>query len=241
MIKRTVLLTLAMLAFMVTSASADKVDKIIKENKEACGAEILDNVKSVTLNAEVTMMGMVKKVNFLALMPDKFKVEETTNGVKVTLATNGKTGWVDQMGQKMTLPHENVAGQFKQFEILYQSPFSDLDRDSTEVKMSGRETIDNIDAFKMTATEKDGSKTTLWVAKDSKFVIQAKSETSQGVFIIKFKDYKNFNGATVATNIDITMQGAIINFKTVSLKFNEKMSAADFDPPADAKPAPMGQ
>lgn len=235
--KSIIILTITLLVVSVAGLKAQTLKDVLDKHFKTIGQEKLTAVKTYSVKATVSQMGMEVPMEMKMKRPNKFRMEMEMQGQKMIQACDGKKGWfiAPWVSQE---PQELEGAQLQQ--ALDQA---DIDGElynyaqkGHKAELVGKEQQDGIGVYNIKLTTKSGDVKNYYIDVDRYVIVKAVAKVNamgQEVEVAqKMSDYKNIDGVLVATTIESdTPMG---NGKVVlsEIKFNEDVNDDIFKQPA---------
>ncbi len=233
------LLTIAIMIFAFTAISySQTVDDIIGKSMQAAGGEAkFSTVKTMKMTGSMDMMGMNMPFTIYNKKP-AFRMEQEVMGQKMISAYNGKTGWMISPMSGSTEPQEipeEMLNSVKQQANFGQNPITSMKENGITATLIGKEKADGVDAYKIKMVGKDNSESFLFIDASKylpiKMTNQAEVMGQKKDIEMFFKDYKSFDGITMATAIEMKTEGQVITIKFEKVEANIPVDDALFEMP----------
>ncbi|AZB28070.1 M16 family metallopeptidase [Chryseobacterium balustinum] len=196
----------------VTVASV--VDKYIN----AIGGKAnLSKVSSYTTNASMSMQG--QNLDFKIVKAQGGKELQTVSAGGMTVQKqvfDGKTGYSEQMGQKVEMTKEEIADNLKNTELFEELGFAK----SADYKLAGIEKINGEDSYAI----KSGDKAYYYSVKTGLKTGETETVKTQGqTFTVPttFADYKDVSGVKMPYTITVNQMGMEMVMKVKSYEINQ--------------------
>lgn len=196
----------------VTVASV--VDKYIN----AIGGKAnLSKVSSYTTNASMSMQG--QNLDFKIVKAQGGKELQTVSAGGMTVQKqvfDGKTGYSEQMGQKVEMTKEEIADNLKNTELFEELGFAK----SADYKLAGIEKINGEDSYAIKA----GDKAYYYSVKTGLKTGETETVKTQGqTFTVPttFADYKDVSGVKMPYTITVNQMGMEMVMKVKSYEINQ--------------------
>jgi zinc protease len=208
----------------IAKPSSKKVDanvtvaSIADKYIDAIGGKAnLAKISSYTMNASMTMQG--QNIDL--------KVVKAQGGKEITMVTaggqvfqkqvfDGKTGYSEQMGQKVPMKAEEIAGRQKNTELFEELGFAK----SAEYKVTGIEKVGGEDSYVV----KGGDTTYYYSVKTGLKTGETKTIKAQGQEIsvpTVFSDYKDVAGVKMPYTISVNQMGMDMTMNVKSYEVNQ--------------------
>jgi zinc protease len=208
----------------IVKPSSKKVDanvtvaSIADKYLDAIGGKAnLAKISSYTMNASMTMQG--QNIDL--------KVVKAQGGKEITMVTamgqvvqkqvfDGKTGYSEQMGQKVPMKAEEIAERQKNTELFEELGFAK----SAEYKVAGIEKVGGEDSYVV----KGGDTTYYYSVKTGLKTGETKTVKAQGQEIsvpTVFSDYKDVAGVKMPYTISVNQMGMDMTMNVKSYEVNQ--------------------
>ncbi len=158
--KFTVLAALLFTILLCTfSLSAQTLDEIIAKNLQAHGgAAKLKAIQSLRIKGNFELAGMQAAFTQVYKRPMKLRLDAILQGVTLTQAYDGQTGW-----QIVPFTGQNTPGTMNdedlkriQEEADFDGPLMDYKQKGNAVQLIGKEKVDGADTYHLRVTMKNG-------------------------------------------------------------------------------------
>ncbi|WP_340199668.1 M16 family metallopeptidase [Ascidiimonas sp. W6] len=189
------------------------------------GAEKLQAVNSVYINAEGSMQGMVLNLEMKTTKENQFSMDMKMNGGSMMKQVfDGDGGFMVAQGQKRELPADQIAG------LKAESvPFPELIYLTNEnVKLEGIEDIDGKKAYAIKVSDKKVNYYDLESGLKVKSVTTVEGQGQSMKQALGIKNYKEVSGILFPFTLSQSFGPQSIDFEVKELKVNEGVSEADF-------------
>jgi predicted Zn-dependent peptidase len=214
----------------VAKPTAQKVDanvsvaSIADKYINAIGGKAnLSKVSSYTMNASMSMQGQNIDFKIIKAQGGKEVTQVTAMGQVVQKQVfDGKTGYSEQMGQKVPMKAEQIAEKQKNAELFEELGFAKL----TDYKVAGIEKIAGEDSYAI----KGGDTTYYYSVKTGLKTGETKTVKAQGQEMsipTTFSNYKDVNGVKMPYTINVNQMGMDMTMEVKSYDVN-KATDADF-------------
>jgi predicted Zn-dependent peptidase len=214
----------------VAKPTAQKVDanvsvaSIADKYINAIGGKAnLSKVSSYTMNASMSMQGQNIDFKIIKAQGGKEVTQVTAMGQVVQKQVfDGKTGYSEQMGQKVPMKAEQISEKQKNAELFEELGFAKL----TDYKVAGIEKIAGEDSYAI----KGGDTTYYYSVKTGLKTGETKTVKAQGQEMsipTTFSNYKDVNGVKMPYTINVNQMGMDMTMEVKSYDVN-KATDADF-------------
>jgi outer membrane lipoprotein-sorting protein len=201
------------LAFALPSA-AQTADEIVAKSLEARGGlEKLRAVKSMRFTGKMTAGPMEAPAVYEAKRPNKTRLDATVQGLTLTQAFDGTSGWqvMPFQGNKDPQPMSPEEQQIAEEESDFDGPLVDYKQKGNQVELLGKEKVEGTDAWKLKVTRKSGTVETLYLDADSFLAIKGESRrTLRGTEVESEQsigDYKEVEGLLIPHSFESAQKG----------------------------------
>ena len=234
-----VLLGLAALAAL--PASAQTVDEIIAKNNDAKGGLAKQKaVQSMRMTGRATVgPGIEAPIVFEMKRPKSMRIDITVQGLTITQAYDGTTGWMLNPMSGRTdpelVPSEMVKSMEEQADI--DGPLIDYKEKGNTVELVGKEKVEGTDCYMLKVTLKNGDVRTYFIDVESSLEIKIESRTmvrgTEQLGDTLVGDWKDVGGILVPHSIDSGQPGAQARqkFTIEKVELNVPLDGARFAMP----------
>ncbi|WP_027379249.1 M16 family metallopeptidase [Chryseobacterium daeguense] len=181
------------------------------------GKANLSKISSYTANASMTMQGQNIDFKLIKAQGGKESTVVTAMGQVVQKQVfDGKTGYSEQMGQKVPMKAEQIAEKMKNTELFEELGFAK----SPDYKVAGIEKINGEDSYVV----KGGDTTYYYSVKTGLKTGETKKVKAQGQEVeipSTFSDYKDVAGVKMPYTISVTQMGMDMTMKVKSYEVNQ--------------------
>jgi len=208
----------------VAKPTAQKVDasvtvaSVVDKYINAIGGKAnLAKVSSYTTNASMSMQG--QNLDFKIVKAQGGKELQTVSAGGMTVQKqvfDGKTGYSEQMGQKVQMTKEEIADNLKNTELFEELGFAK----SADYKLTGIEKINGEDSYAIKA----GDKAYYYSVKTGLKTGESETVSAQGqTFTVPttFADYKDVAGVKMPYTITVNQMGMDMVMKVKSYELNQ--------------------
>ncbi|MGE6394924.1 M16 family metallopeptidase [Chryseobacterium scophthalmum] len=208
----------------VAKPTAQKVDasvtvaSVVDKYINAIGGKAnLSKVSSYTTNASMSMQG--QNLDFKIVKAQGGKELQTVSAGGMTVQKqvfDGKTGYSEQMGQKVQMTKEEITDNLKNTELFEELGFAK----SADYKLTGIEKINGEDSYAIKA----GDKAYYYSVKTGLKTGESETVSAQGqTFTVPttFADYKDVAGVKMPYTITVNQMGMDMVMKVKSYELNQ--------------------
>ena len=241
---RIAVLTLALLAPLAPTASAQTADELIAKNIEAKGG--LAKIKAVkSMRATGKMIGgpgMEFPFVMINKRPKSTRLEFTFQGMTGMQVYDGKTAWMSMpfMGKKEPEVMPPDEAKMIEEQADFDGPLMDYKEKGHTVELAGKEQVEGADAYKIKVTLKGGDVRTIYLDAETYLEIKVEAKRTirgsevEGESLLS--DYKEVGGMMMAHVMESGAKGSPQRQKLVIDKIELNVDAADnlFAMPATA-------
>lgn len=181
------------------------------------GKANIDKVSSYTVNASMSMQG--QNIDLKMMKAKGGKELTTVTGMGQTLQKqvfDGKTGYSEQMGQKVEMKPEQIAEKLKNTELFPELGFAK----SADYKLAGIEKIGGEDSYAV----KNGDNTYYYSVKTGLKTGETKTVKAMGQTMTvptTFSDYKDVAGVKMPYTITVSQMGMDMTMNVKSYEVNQ--------------------
>ena len=238
--KKTFLFTALALTLSV-NAFAQSVDEIVNKNIAALGGkEKLNSLKSVKIDATISVQGMELPSTIIQLNNVGMRSDFTVQGIKGTQVVTKSEGWAFMpfMGQEK--PSVSPADEVKQSQsdLDLAGPLVDYAKKGNKVEMSGKELVEGKEAVKLKVTLNDGSEMEYFIDSVTgytvKTIVRRKMNGQQGEISIVMSDYKKTPEGYIfpfTMNKILTGGPGLLVIKVSNVEVNKPVDESIFEMP----------
>ncbi|MDI9869091.1 outer membrane lipoprotein-sorting protein [Flectobacillus roseus] len=225
------------------SSMAQTAEEIAKKHIEAIGgAEKWKAIKGIEIKNRMSIGGMDVESKSIILVGKGLRTEASVMGQKIVTALDGDQGWtilpsmMGGTGEPQELPNA-VAKQTKG-QMNFGGALIDYVEKGATLELVGKEKVDNVEAYRLKLTEKNGDVTNVFVSPSTYYivkttasrVINAKSTDIE----LSFSNFKAVDGLIFpfTTEIPSPMGGGQMTMEVDSIKLNPTIDEAIFKKPS---------
>jgi len=240
---KKLVLSLCVVALFAVSAWAQTADEVIEKHIKAMGGlEKMKAVSSQKMTGTMKAGPIEAPFTLTKKRPSDFRVDFTIQGMTITQAYDGSTGWMVMplMGKKD--PEKMTEDMLKDMreEADFDGSLIDYKAKGNKVEYLGKEDTEGTAAYKLKVTTKEGNETTMFIDADNYLVIktqskhkiqgqETESETTLG-------DYKEVGGLFFPFTVENKVKGrdGAQTFVVSKVELNTAVEDALFKMPAAA-------
>jgi len=237
--KRFILTLFGLLIFASFGlVQAQNLNEVLEKHFKTIGQEKLTKVKTYTISAKVSQMGMDIPMIMKMKRPNKFRMEMDMQGQKMIQAFDGENGWMIAPWISSE-PQELSGAQLQQAmdQADIDGELYNYEQKGSKAELVGKENLDGTDVFHIKLTSKNGNAKDYYIDADKNVVMMVKATVDAMGQTMEVKqkmsNFKDINGVVLATKIESEnpMATAIIVFDEV--KFDEDMDDSIFAKPGN--------
>jgi len=194
------------------------------------GQEAVNGVKTILINADVTIQGAPFKPTAIikSMAPNKSSMEMSIAGMGTIMKQkfDGTSGYAEQQGMKQPMTEDQIAEAASQ-----KGLFPEMHYTPQNIELVSLGDMEGTDVYKIKVT---GVKESFryYDASSGLLLREEKTEEAQGqsfTSITDYKDYKNVNGVLIPFGQEITTGPQIIGITASEVKINSGVSDEDFN------------
>jgi outer membrane lipoprotein-sorting protein len=228
----------AILAFSLSTLSAQNLDNILKDHYKASAQEKMTKVSSITTSGINTYAAMGIETGFTLYQsrPNKLRVEAEFQGSKIIQTYNGTTGWMYAPAMGINSPQELGTEELKTImsQAEFESPLWDYKSKGKSLELLGA--TDDGSAHMIKVRSENGDELTLCINKKtsliSKIISVQNVNGADAEIEVELKDYKDVKGIPTPHYMATKMAGQVANtIKMTSIEFDKKLDASLFEKP----------
>ena len=238
---RRLLGVLGLAVLVAVPASAQTVDEIIAKNNDAKGGLARQKaVQSVRMTGRATVgPGIEAPIVFELKRPKSLRIDITVQGMTITQAYDGTTGWMLNPLSGRTdpeaLPPDATRVMEEQADM--DGPLIDYQSKGNAVELQGKEKVEGTDCHKLKVTLKNGDTRTIFIDAESNLEIKVEGRTmvrgTEQLSDTLLGDWKEVGGILMAHSIDSGQPGAPVRqkFTIEKVELNVPLDDARFTMP----------
>ncbi len=237
--KKTLFLTLAIIAFGFIQVMAQSTEEIIQKHELAMGGvEKWKNLKSLIMKSKFSVQGMDISTTTSLLTGQAVKTEVEVMGNKIITAFDGKNGWMIRpsmmggSGKAEDMPKEQADALKSQTNP--GSPLMDAKSNGDKLELDSKEKLDGADVYVISVTDKAGKSSTVYVSATTYFVVKTASKQNvngQELDVeTMYSNYKAIDGLYFPHTIEQPnpMAGGTMTVEITNIELNPKIEPAFF-------------
>ena len=196
------------------------------------GVKKMKGVTSISQELTASFQGQQLKAIVKAKSPNQSynALEVTGMGTVYKQVFNGETGYVEQMGQKSTLPAETIR-TLKTKELFDELSF--YQNKAYKVILTGIVSVNNKDAYEIEVTSPTNDKTKYYYDVKSKLKVLKKvyEQDANGEIIVSNTGYSNYElvkGIKLPKTLSLPISGTQVSFTAQEVLVNEPLAEDTF-------------
>jgi photosynthetic reaction center cytochrome c subunit len=219
-----------------TEAKLPSVDEVIDRYEQAIGGKAaLAKIKSRVLKgSRVGADGVLVPEEVYQKTPNKLLVITSYPNIVFRSGFNGATGWAKSSSGDSQMGSEQLAELVRDAESYGNTRLREL---YSQMRVEGRTTIGDREAFMISATTRGGLTERLYFDAETGLLVRRykESKTALGQFPTQteYEDYKEVDGVKLPFNIRWSMPGRSWGRRIAEVKQNTVIDDAVFNPPGD--------
>ncbi|WP_246284960.1 M16 family metallopeptidase [Winogradskyella wichelsiae] len=195
------------------------------------GEENLNKVKSIFMNADVTIQGapFKPKATVKQMVPNKSFMEITAEGMGSLMkqSFNGESGYIVQQGQKIDMDDKTLADKKAE-----KGLFPELFFEASALGLESIVTIDGADAYKVKVTKNEVASYRYYETTTG-YLLRTEETAEMGgqtmTTITDYSNYKEVSGVMLPSTMKVATGPQVLAFETTEVKINEGVTDADFN------------
>jgi predicted Zn-dependent peptidase/phosphotransferase system IIB component len=202
------------------------VEQVLNKYVEAIGGkENILKVKDKTTKMSGAMQGTNITMTQSQKAPNKFYQLVDFGVGQQTTVFDGKKGKSSAMGQELNMTPEQIE-QMK-FGTLYS--MLEYAKNNVKTELTGMETINNKDAYRVTFTYPSGKKATNYYDVNSGLLIRTIGEGAGATQTVDFDDYRDVQGVKYPFKMSVVTPQGAIDLITSSIEVNTNLADSLFE------------
>jgi len=223
-------------------------DEVIAKYVEAIGGRTkLDAIKTIRMTGKAIVQGGIEVPMVMEIKrPSKARVDSTFQGMTITQAYDGATGWFVMPFSGNTNPEKMPPDQVKRMESQadFEGPLVDYKKKGHTVEFAGTDEVEGTSVYKLKVNKKDGDVEQHFIDKEHYLPVSMKTKTEvQGTEMeieVSFGDYKEVSGVIMPHSVSQKAGG--MGASTIAIeKIETNVDIADdrFAMPERKEPEPV--
>lgn len=224
------------MATLQLSAQNVKVDDVINTYlKNTGGVKNWQSLKSIKMSGKMSMQGMDLPMVIYRMPENKQRLELSVQGKQIVQAFDGKDAWMvnPMMGsaEPQMIPEQMAADMKKE---QFEDAFIDYKKKGHTAELSGKETIDGTEAYKIKFTHKNGDVKHYYFDTQKYMPIMMQSSVNVSPTQVvetetHMSNFKQVDGFVIPHQIEVRQNGQVAQKLTIeSASFNEQLDASLF-------------
>ena len=202
------------------------VESVMDKYIEAIGGkENILKVKDKTTKMSGTLQGMNITMTQTQKAPNKFYQLVDFGVGQQKMVFDGEKGKMSTMGQEQPMPPD----QIEQMKLGTLYSMLEYKEKGIKFELTGVETINNKDAYRVIFTYPSGKKTTSYFDTNTEFIIRQLAEIGGGVQTVDYDDYRDVQGVKYAFKMSVGTPNGTIDLITSSIEINTNPSDTLFE------------
>jgi outer membrane lipoprotein-sorting protein len=226
-----------LLLILASSVYAQSIDEILAKHFEAINQEKLSSVKSIKIQAKMSMMGQEMPMTVMQKRPAKIRSDIEMQGKKIITIYNGKEGWMINPMMGSTEPQKIPDAQLEA--ALSETNFFDSEINNYAEKGHSVEKLDDGEvqgksAYVLQLNHKNGTKFKFYFDKSDYLILKTTAKVSQmgmEIDVESFnKDYKKVDDILFAHTVEVHSNGQLFQTtKMTSIELNKDIEDSLFE------------
>jgi hypothetical protein len=228
-------------AFLIIAASvsmkAQTADEVISKYVDAIGGKAaLSKINSVYAEYSLAVMGNESTSSSVVLNGKGFKSVSDAMGQKIINCVTDKGGWMINPMSGNSEAIDLPADQYNSSKAsIYIDPLSDYSTKGYTVELAGKEMVDNVNAFKIKVTSKEGSISHYFIDPSTYYLLKITNTVDmmgqQTTVSTSLSDYrKSEQGMTMPYVMSVDYGGQFsLTLTTKKVEFNKAIDPVIFE------------
>ena len=191
------MLSIAFAATSMVAVNAQTADEVVAKMIEARGgAEKLAAIKSMKMEANMSVMGMELPVKTVIVQNRGLRIDISAMGQEIVQAVDGAMAWTVAPPMGITTPTELPADQAKPMlgQLDISGGLLNYKEKGTTFEIMGKEKLDSSDVFKMKMTTKDGYSSVNFVDATTYHIVKSVMSVADTDIETRISNYKMVDG-----------------------------------------------
>lgn len=202
------------------------VEQVLNKYVEAIGGrENILKVKDKTTKMTGAMQGMNITMTQSLKAPNKSHTLIDFGVGQQVIVFDGEKGKISAMGQEQAMPAE----QIEQMKLGSLSSMLEYAEKGIKTELTGMETINSKDAYRVALTYPSGKKSTNYYDVNTGFLIRTLAEMGGGVQTIDFDDYRDVQGVKYAYKMSVGTPNGALDLTASSVEVNTGLADSLFE------------
>ncbi len=235
---KRILFLAALMLFAFVGVQAQSLEKVLEKYYAATGHEKMAAVKTYSIKANISMMGMEMPMTIKIKNPNKFRLDMEVMGQKTVSAFDGTKGWA--INPMMGAGVKDLGGaELKQAmsQTDMEGELYNYAKKGHSAELLGKVNGDGKEAYEIKLTNKDGSVKNYFVDANTYLIskVTATVETMGQSMDIETKmvEYQKINGIQMAKKIEVETPMGTQSITMDEIKLDEKLDDSIFARPAN--------
>jgi hypothetical protein len=220
------------------SLHAQTVDEVVSKHIAAIGGkELLTSIKSVVIDADLSVMGSSLPSKMTVLVGKGYKSEANFNGQDIIQAITPTGGWmINPLAGSVDpqpLPEDQVKAA--QTNLWVGGELLDYEAKGSKVTLDGTQPIDGVVAIKLKLTNSSGKETIYYLDPATYYIIKQESTMNIGgqsmTGVSTFSNYKKTDFGYVMPYSSVRNEGFEITVNVTKVEFNKEIDPKIFEMP----------
>jgi len=221
----------------VFSLQAQTADDIVNKNIDAMGGK--DKISSIkTIYTEYDMEAMGNQGSGVTYLVNGkgFRNEVDFGGQKIIECVTDKGGWGMNpfAGQASPEAMPDDVVKMRQGQLQVGGPLFNYAAKGSAVTLAGQETLNGVNAYKLTLKSKEGNEGTFWIDPTTYYVLKSVNKATingqDAETTTVFSNYKKTDsGFVVPGNMELTTMGFTVNITSKKVEVNKDIDMKLFD------------
>jgi zinc protease len=202
------------------------VEQVLNKYVEVIGGkENILKVKDITAKMSGAMQGMTITMTRSQKAPNKSYVLLDYGVGQQVIVFDGEKGKMNMMGQEQPLPAE----QIEQMKLGSLYSMLEYVEKGIKTELSGMETINNKDAYRVILTYPSGRKVTTYYDVNTGFLVRTVAPQGAGVQTVDFDDYRDVQGVKYPYKMGVGTPSGPLELITSSVEINTGIADSVFE------------
>jgi hypothetical protein len=220
------------------SLHAQTVDEIVSKHIAALGGkEVIASIKSIVIDADLSVMGSSLASKMTVLVGKGYKSEANFNGQDIIQAITPTAGWMLNPLAGSVDPQPIPDEQLKaaQSNLWVGGELFDYQAKGSKVSLEGNQTVEGVNAIKLKLTTSAGKETLYFLDPATYYIIRQESTANVGgqsmTSVSTFSNYKKTDIGYVIAYTSVRNEGFEITVNVTKVEFNKEIDPKIFEMP----------
>ncbi len=231
-----------LLSVIVSSATAQSADKIVKQATKAMGGEkALKRVTSRELKGIITRQsdGVVGRYRMATTHPDRYFLEVELGGFEISEGYNGKSGWRRDSREGLRTLTGTESTDFRAKAHYRNHRWLDYKKEKSKLAYKGRASVRGKAAHVVELTTNRNVRIRLYFDLASSLLLREELPSAQGTEVIEYADYRSVNGVMEPFALTIIDGQERFELALENIVHHQSLGSALFDfPKVSDEPLP---